>query len=90
MALCCCLRCSGAVLLRLRGDSFAAMCGFTWVDDDAEEAKRQVAAGGLYLNGVQVRQVERAIELADFEKGSAVLRKGKKHHLVLRLETEVQ
>ena len=43
------------------------------------------------MNGQQVKQVERLIEVADFEnEGSAVLRKGKKHHLVLRLEAEVQ
>lgn len=49
-------------------------------------AKRLLQAGGLYLNGKRVVQMEKCLEREDFVDGRvAVLRSGKEEHLILEL-----
>ena len=49
----------------------------------AGEARRLVANGGLYLNGLRVDSVDQPLRSSDVLGGNLVLRSGRKRHVVV-------
>ena len=49
----------------------------------AGEARRLIANGGLYLNGVRMDDVAYVVQASDVLNGNFVLRSGRKRHVVV-------
>ena len=48
------------------------------------EARRNIEQGGISLNGEKITDICRPLKMEDFEKGNAILKRGKKS--IIRLE----
>jgi tyrosyl-tRNA synthetase len=73
---------------RLEGDGMPAvdLLAETGVTSSKGEARRLVAAGGVYLNGERIQTSDRSIRAEDAIEGEVLLlRKGKKDNHVVRL-----
>jgi tyrosyl-tRNA synthetase len=51
------------------------------------EARRLIAQGGGYINDIQIKEFDEIIELSQADAGGEIrLRKGKKHHFIVRVK----
>jgi tyrosyl-tRNA synthetase len=74
--------------LEAEGTGLVELLATTELAGSRGEARRAVEGGGIYLNGVRVEDAHARVTLADAIDGRfLVLRKGKKHYHLVRIQT---